>query len=239
MQRPRSLTEDEAGAGAGAALKPPHPKCCLAAPPVLEFNAEGKLLRSWGGPGAGYDWPGNEHGAHADAKGFVWITGNGENDGQILKFSADGRFVLQIGKQTNSNDITRLGRPAGVEEAVAPGRRPQQPGADARPRDRRGRGNAGAIRPVCGRVSLGARPGDRFAREPVCGGGGYGEEGAEVCEAVRAEGGGSRKAVTAIGHEPTVVTGSFMATRVDGAAPEAMTKCSSDPGSVAAGIVQL
>ena len=53
-----------------------------------------------------------------DGKGYVWITGNGENDGQILKFTADGRFVLQIGKvgpQTNSADITRLGRPANLE----------------------------------------------------------------------------------------------------------------------------
>lgn len=114
LQRPRSLSEDEAG----AAAKPPQSKCCLPAPPVLEFSPDGRLLRSWGGPGAGYDWPGNEHGVHVDAKGFVWITGNGENDGQILKFSADGKFVLQIGKvgpQTSSADTTRLGAPAGVE----------------------------------------------------------------------------------------------------------------------------
>ena len=49
LQRPRSLTEDEGG----AALNPPHSKCCVAAPPVLELSAEGKVLRSWGGPGAG------------------------------------------------------------------------------------------------------------------------------------------------------------------------------------------
>ncbi|MEP6739601.1 MAG: hypothetical protein ABJA61_04440 [Caldimonas sp.] len=118
VQRPRSLTEDEGG----AALKPPQSKCCIAAPPVLEFTAEGKLLRSWGGPGAGYEWPGNEHGVHVDARGFVWITGNGENDGQILKFTTDGKFIMQIGKvgpQTNSNDITRLGRPASVEVDAA------------------------------------------------------------------------------------------------------------------------
>ena len=118
LQRPRSLTEDEAG----ATLKPPHSKCCAAAPPVLEFDAAGKLLRSWGGPGAGYDWPGNEHGIHVDAKGFVWITGNGDNDGQVLKFTKDGKFVMQIGKQaaqTSSNDTARLGRPAGIEVDVA------------------------------------------------------------------------------------------------------------------------
>ena len=114
LQRPRSLSEDEAG----AAAKPPQSKCCLPAPPVLEFDAAGRLLRSWGGPGAGYDWPGNEHGIHVDDKGFVWITGNGDNDGQVLKFTRDGKFVLQIGKvgpQTGSADTTRLGKAAGVE----------------------------------------------------------------------------------------------------------------------------
>lgn len=118
LQRPRSLSEDEAG----AAAKPPHGDCCLPAPPVLEFAADGRLLRSWGGPGAGYDWPGNEHGIHVDAKGFVWVTGNGDNDGQVLKFTQDGKFVLQIGKvgpQTGSADTTRLGRPAGVEVDAA------------------------------------------------------------------------------------------------------------------------
>ena len=118
LQRPNSLTEDERG----ASLTPPQSICCLAAPPVLEFDAGGRLLRSWGGPGAGYDWPQNEHGIHVDAKGFVWITGNGANDGQILKFTRDGKFVMQIGKvgpQTNSADLTRLGQAAGVEVDTA------------------------------------------------------------------------------------------------------------------------
>jgi DNA-binding beta-propeller fold protein YncE len=54
----------------------------------------------------------------ASASGFVWVGGNGDNDGQYLKFTRDGKFVLQIGKsgqQTNSNDVTRLGRPADAE----------------------------------------------------------------------------------------------------------------------------
>ena len=41
-----------------------------------------------------------------------------ETDGQILKFTRDGNFVLQIGKvgaQTGNSDTTRLGRAAGVE----------------------------------------------------------------------------------------------------------------------------
>jgi len=118
LQRPASLTEDERG----ATLSPPHSTCCAPAPPVLEFDAAGKLLRSWGGPGAGYDWPQNEHGIHVDANGFVWITGNGADDGQVLKFTRDGRFVMQIGKvgpQTGNADLARLGQAAGVEVDVA------------------------------------------------------------------------------------------------------------------------
>ena len=114
LQRPNSLTEDERG----AALSPPQSKCCVPAPSVLEFDGAGNMVRAWGGPGAGYDWPENEHGLFVDAKGFVWVTGNGANDGQVLKFSPDGKFVLQIGKvgpQTGSADTTRLGRAAGVE----------------------------------------------------------------------------------------------------------------------------
>jgi DNA-binding beta-propeller fold protein YncE len=114
VQRPRSLTNDEKA----ASLNPPTSKCCVPAPPVMEFDPEGKLVRAWGGPGEGYNWPQNEHGVSIDSKGFVWIGGNGEKDGQYLKFTRDGKFVLQIGKQgdqTDSNDVTRLGKPADAE----------------------------------------------------------------------------------------------------------------------------
>src|SRR5712691_11691903 len=40
-----------------ATTTPPIAQCCQPAPPVLEFNAEGGLVTSWGGPGQGYDWP--------------------------------------------------------------------------------------------------------------------------------------------------------------------------------------
>ena len=113
VQRPKTLTDDEKA----ASLDPPRTKCCKPAPPVLEFDQSGKLLRSWGGPGQGYDWPSNEHGIYVDAQGYVWLAGNGDKDGQILKFTKDGKFVLQIGKpgdQTNSTDTSRLGRPANM-----------------------------------------------------------------------------------------------------------------------------
>ncbi len=113
IQRPLSLTDDEKA----ASLNPPRTKCCVPAPPVLEFDIDGNLLRSWGGPGEGYQWFGNEHGIAVDDRGFVWLTGNAPNDSQLLKFTLDGKFVMQIGKiapPKGSNDTTQLGRPAQV-----------------------------------------------------------------------------------------------------------------------------
>ncbi len=111
IQRPRSLTNDEKG----ATLNPPRSKCCVPAPPVIEFDAEGSVVRSWGGPGQGYDWPSNEHGIRIDPKGNVWVGGNGNEDGMLLKFTREGKFLLQIGKagpRKGNNDTTQLGRPA-------------------------------------------------------------------------------------------------------------------------------
>ena len=90
-----------------AAANPPASECCLPAPPVLEFDAEGNMVRSWGGPGAGYEWPESNHGITPDAKGNLWIGGNGGNDGHILKFTKDGKFVKQFGfayASAGSND---------------------------------------------------------------------------------------------------------------------------------------
>lgn len=53
LQRPGSDTADELG----SAHNPPRSECCIAAPPILEFDAQSNLLRSFGGPGQGYDWP--------------------------------------------------------------------------------------------------------------------------------------------------------------------------------------
>src|ERR1700719_2289252 len=60
-----------------ATTNPPIAQCCAPAPPVLEFDPEGNLLRHWGGPGNGYDWPNSNHGITIDYKGNVWIGGNG------------------------------------------------------------------------------------------------------------------------------------------------------------------
>jgi hypothetical protein len=69
-----------------------------AAPPIVEFDAAGNFIKAWGGPGQGFEWPASEHGIYLDHKGFVWVGGNGASDHQILKFTKDGKFVMQIGK---------------------------------------------------------------------------------------------------------------------------------------------
>lgn len=150
-QRPRSLTNDEAG------LQGPEPgakndkgqpvnglgqvrlnggiaDCCKPAPSVLEFDADGKLLRSWGGPAdpgfmggkckaeAGCIWPNSEHGIYVDHNDNVWIAGeSGYNpraegaampwstnkeggDGLVLKFDMDGNFKMRIGGSPKGPD---------------------------------------------------------------------------------------------------------------------------------------
>jgi DNA-binding beta-propeller fold protein YncE len=129
----------------GPALEPWASMCCYAAPQILAFDTAGTLVVNWEPKDTkGYDWPANPAGIAVDAKGNVWVAGGlptpslapagrggrgaaggrgGEApppppaDAQVLKFSKDGKFVLQIGKagQPGGNDSqTGLNRPAGV-----------------------------------------------------------------------------------------------------------------------------
>jgi DNA-binding beta-propeller fold protein YncE len=115
LQRPGSNTKDDLG----AAQTPPASECCVSAPPVLVFDVEGNLLKSWGGPSSGYDWPSSEHSIFVDHAGNVWITGNGAKDRQAIKLTSDGKFVSEIGHPSaapmNNSDTTILGRPAGMD----------------------------------------------------------------------------------------------------------------------------
>src|SRR5215510_12622041 len=114
LHRPRTLLKPEE-----AAMK---------APPVIVFDTTGNFVRAWGGDGAGYEWPQREHGIHIDSKGFVWITGNNcptngiaglkpVADDQMLKFTQEGKFVLQIGHSNQSkgnSDTQNVHRAADV-----------------------------------------------------------------------------------------------------------------------------
>jgi DNA-binding beta-propeller fold protein YncE len=91
--------------------------CCRTAPPILEFDPEGNLVKAWGGPGEGYEWPTSNHGITIDDKDNVWIGGNGARDSHILKFTHDGKLLLQIGKPlqaVDSRSLEHFGRVAKI-----------------------------------------------------------------------------------------------------------------------------
>jgi len=122
-----------------AATTPPTAEaCCVPAPPVLEFDRTGALVSHWGGPGSGYDWPRSPGGIAVDAKGNVWIAAAGwpepaaatsgrgaaaadpprPVDAHVLKFTREGKFLLQIGqagKPGRNDSQTALYRPAALD----------------------------------------------------------------------------------------------------------------------------
>ncbi len=119
LHRPNTLDDHETGALA----TPPRSLCCRPAPPVLEFDADGRYLQGWGGPQAipppdGHRrWPESEHGIFVDRDRNVWIAGNGETDSAVLKFSSQGRLLLEIGRQGKTGDDRDwrlLGGPADI-----------------------------------------------------------------------------------------------------------------------------
>jgi DNA-binding beta-propeller fold protein YncE len=109
---------DTVGPVEGAADEnPPTAECCRRAPPVLEFDPEGNLVGHWGGPGEGYEWPLSNHGIFVDFKDNVWIGGNDAKDAHVLKFTKQGKFLMQFGHQGKtggSNDTTTFGRVAKI-----------------------------------------------------------------------------------------------------------------------------
>jgi hypothetical protein len=98
LHRPRTLKPDQTA---------------MAAPPIIVFDGAGNFIKAWGGAGSGYEWVEREHGIHIDHKGFVWLGGNNcpglklpglkpVADDQLLKFTPDGKLVLQIGASNQS-----------------------------------------------------------------------------------------------------------------------------------------
>ena len=88
-----------------------------AAPPVLEFDADGKFVNAWGGDGSGYDWPTTEHGITIDSKDVVWIGGSGVGDDMLLNFTLQGKFLREFGKARESKgnaDTGNVNRPADI-----------------------------------------------------------------------------------------------------------------------------
>lgn len=111
FQRPATIPDGEKA----ASLDPPQAECCYPAPPVMQFDADGQFAQAWGGPGEGYEWFTNEHGIFVDHEDNVWLSGSGDSDNHILKFTSSGEFLLQIGRagmNGGSNDTENVGGPA-------------------------------------------------------------------------------------------------------------------------------
>tara|TARA_B110000444_G_C18832315_1_gene593937 strand:+ start:718 stop:1911 length:1194 start_codon:yes stop_codon:yes gene_type:complete len=91
--------------------------CCTAAPPILEFDADGSLVNAWGGPGQGYTWPSTNHGIEIAPNGDVWIGGNGSGDSHIVVFSRDGEFIREVGlpgEDIDSNSMIHFNQVAEI-----------------------------------------------------------------------------------------------------------------------------
>jgi DNA-binding beta-propeller fold protein YncE len=122
---PETLTEEELYEEPWkvANLDPAKPRpvqlgtCCKAAPPVLEFDQQGKLVQGWGqGSFTDFtDWPREPHGIFVDHLDNVWV--GSYNRHRVMKFTRDGKHLMTIGQYEKTNgsaDTTLLGGPSGI-----------------------------------------------------------------------------------------------------------------------------
>ena len=90
LHRPRSVPADQQN---------------RAAPAVLELDAAGTFVKSFGGPSDAFEWSDSEHGIFVDHKDQVWVGGNNpmttsvsrRSDDMLLKFTSGGKFVRRSG----------------------------------------------------------------------------------------------------------------------------------------------
>ena len=116
-EEPWNVVTPPPAGGRGGAAAPAAPKekpvqigtCCKAAPPVLEFDQQGKLVQGWGQ--GSYDdmsnWPREPHGIFVDHQDNVWI--GSYNRHRVMKFTREGKHLMTIGvydKTGGSNDTT-------------------------------------------------------------------------------------------------------------------------------------
>jgi len=124
-EEPWNVVTPPPAGGRGGAAAPAAPKekpvqigtCCKAAPPVLEFDQQGKLVQGWGQ--GSYDdmsnWPREPHGIFVDHQDNVWI--GSYNRHRVMKFTRDGKLLLTLGeyeKTGGSADTHLLGGPSGI-----------------------------------------------------------------------------------------------------------------------------
>ena len=109
---PETLTPEETS----AVQDPPIGTCCVPAPTVIEFDANGEVVQGWGDPSQDISvYPRNPHGLFVDHNDFVWIGTYRHH--RVMKFTRSGEHVMTIGEydeNAGSNDPDLLGGPAGI-----------------------------------------------------------------------------------------------------------------------------
>ena len=108
-----TLTEEETG----AVQDPPTRLCCVPAPVVIEFDADGSVVQGWGDPDTQdvSEFPRNPHGLFVDHNDFVWIGTYRHH--RVMKFTRTGEHLMTIGEydvSEGSNAPDLLGGPAGI-----------------------------------------------------------------------------------------------------------------------------
>ena len=110
---PETLTPEETS----AVQDPLIGECCLPAPVVIEFDADGNVVQGWGDPSTQdvSEFPRNAHGLFIDHNDNVWIGTFRHH--RVMKFTRSGQLLMTIGEYDNnrgSNDTNFLGGPAGI-----------------------------------------------------------------------------------------------------------------------------
>ena len=124
--------------------QPSSSVCCTPAPPILEFDASGNLVSSWGGPSQGYQWPQVPGGIAVDAKGSVWIAaagleppppaaGRGRGAAATAAAEAAELGVAPGAGRGAAGDAAGRGRGAAADAGAAPARGAAPAGRGAAP----------------------------------------------------------------------------------------------------------
>ena len=80
------------------------------------------LVKSWGGPGEGYDWPDSNHGITVDSRGQRVAGGQRRQGHPDPEVHGAGKFLFQIGKHgvhNGSNDTENFWQPTKIWDDAA------------------------------------------------------------------------------------------------------------------------
>ncbi len=106
----------------GAMRSPAQGLCCVLGPEILEFDADGNVLKAWGAQNYVPGWPQRLQTLTVDREENVWLSGTRPGD-SIIKFSKDGKFLWDFGHrgpkipaaQVKQNNQQTDIFPAGIE----------------------------------------------------------------------------------------------------------------------------